>query len=48
MYINISYVEWLETTALQIMDNFAGIVDMNSPLSKVLEVFDKTRLHLFL
>jgi CBS domain-containing protein len=41
--INTGYPKWLETTALQIMDDFAGIVDMNSSLSKVLEVFDKTR-----
>jgi hypothetical protein len=34
--INTGYPEWLEITAPQIMDDFAGIVDMNSPLSKVL------------
>ena len=33
----------LEITAEQIMDDFAGTVDMNSPLDKALEVFDKTR-----
>ena len=37
------YPDWLEITAEQIMDDFAATVDMNSPLSKALEVFDKTR-----
>jgi predicted transcriptional regulator len=37
------YPDWLEITAEQIMDDFAGTVDMNSPLNKALEVFDKTR-----
>jgi CBS domain-containing protein len=37
------YPDWLEITAEQIMDDFAGTVDMNSPLDKALEVFDKTR-----
>jgi predicted transcriptional regulator len=41
--LRISYPDWLETTAEQIMDDFAGTVDMNSPLSKAIEVFDKTR-----
>lgn len=37
------YPGWLERTAEQIMDDFAATIDMNSPLSKVIEVFDKTR-----
>lgn len=37
--INTGYPEWLELTAVQIMDDFAGILDMNSSLSKVLQVF---------
>ena len=37
------YPDWLEITAEQIMDDFAGTVDLNSPLDKALEVFDKTR-----
>ena len=41
--IDIGYPEWLELTALQIMDDFTGSLDMNSSLSKVLEVFDKTK-----
>ena len=41
--INTGYPEWLKITAEQIMDDFAGTVDMNSPLSKVLKIFDKTR-----
>lgn len=41
--LRIGYPDWLETTAEQIMDDFAGTVDMNSPLSKAIEVFDKTR-----
>lgn len=41
--INIGYPEWLELTALQIMDDFTGRLDMNSSLSKVLEVFNKTK-----
>lgn len=41
--LRIGYPDWLETTAEQIMDDFAGTIDMNSPLSKAIEVFDKTR-----
>ncbi|MGA9844139.1 MAG: hypothetical protein WBQ25_17690 [Nitrososphaeraceae archaeon] len=41
--IDIGYPECLELTALQIMDDFTGSLDMNSSLSKVLEVFDKTK-----
>jgi len=41
--LSIGYPDWLETTAEQITDDFAGTVDMNLPLSKVIEVFDKTR-----
>jgi CBS domain-containing protein len=41
--LRIGYPDWLETTAGQIMDDFAGTVDMNSPLSKAIEIFDKTR-----
>lgn len=41
--LKIDYPDWLETTAEQITDDFAGTVDMNSPLSKAIEVFDKTR-----
>ena len=41
--IDIGYPECLELTALQIMDDFTESLDMNSPLSKVLEVFDKTK-----
>lgn len=41
--LRIGYPDWLERTAEQIMDDFAGTVDMNSPLSKAIEVFDKTR-----
>lgn len=37
------YPDWLEITAEQIMDDFTGVVDMDSPLSKALEVFNKTR-----
>jgi CBS domain len=37
------YPGWLKRTAEQIMDDFAGSVYMNSPLSKVIEVFHKTR-----
>jgi len=41
--IDIGYPECLELTALQIMDNFTGSIDKNSSLSKVLEVFNKTK-----
>ena len=41
--INTGYPEWLKITAEQIMDDFAGTTDMNSPLSKALKIFDKTR-----
>ncbi|MGA9845010.1 MAG: hypothetical protein WBQ25_22120 [Nitrososphaeraceae archaeon] len=41
--IDIGYPEWLELTAVQIMDDFTGSLDMNSSLNKVLEVFDKTK-----
>ena len=41
--LRIGYPDWLERTAEQIMDDFVGIVDMNSPLGKAIEVFDKTR-----
>jgi CBS domain-containing protein len=41
--INIGYPECLELTALQIMDDFTGSLDKNSALSKVLEVFNKTK-----
>src|SRR6478609_684693 len=37
------YPDWLEITAEQIMDDFTGVLDMDSPLSKALEVFNKTR-----
>jgi CBS domain-containing protein len=37
------YPGWLGRTAEQIMDDFAATIDMNSPLSKAIEVFDKTR-----
>jgi CBS domain-containing protein len=37
------YPGWLERTAEQIMDDFAATIDMNSHLSEVIEVFDKTR-----
>ena len=37
------YPDWLEITAEQIMDDFTGVLDMDSPLSKALEVFKKTR-----
>jgi CBS domain-containing protein len=41
--INTGYPEWLKITAEQVMDDFAVTADINSPLSKVLEIFDKTR-----
>ena len=41
--IDIGYPEWLELTALQIMDDSTGSLDMNSSLGKVLDVFDKTK-----
>jgi len=41
--IDIGYPECLELTALQIMDDFTGSIDKNSSLSKVLEVFNKTK-----
>ena len=41
--IDIGYPECLELTALQIMDDFTGSLDKNSSLSKVLEVFNKTK-----
>ena len=41
---NIGYPEWLELTALQIMDDFTGSLDMNSSLGKVLDVFNKAKL----
>lgn len=37
------YPHWLEITAEQIMDDFVGTIDMDLPLSKALEVFNKTR-----
>ena len=37
------YPGWLESTAEQMMDEFAGTVDRNLPLRKAIEVFDKTR-----
>ena len=36
------YPGWLESTAEQIMDEFTGTVNRNSPLSKAIEVSDKT------
>jgi predicted transcriptional regulator len=41
--IDIGYPECLELTAVQIMDDFTGSLDKNSSLSKVLEVFNKTK-----
>ncbi len=41
--MGIGYPEWLELTALQIMDDYTGSLDKNSPLRKVLEIFDKTK-----
>jgi predicted transcriptional regulator len=37
------YPGWLESTAEQMMDEFAGAIDRNLPLRKAIEVFDKTR-----
>jgi predicted transcriptional regulator len=37
------YPEWLESTAEQMMDEFAGAIDRNLHLRKAIEVFDKTR-----
>jgi predicted transcriptional regulator len=37
------YPGWLESTAEQMMDEFAGTVDKKLPLRKAIEVFDKTR-----
>jgi CBS domain-containing protein len=37
------YPDWLQITASQIMDDFVGTTDMVSPLSRAVEVFDKTR-----
>ncbi|HEY7083010.1 MAG TPA: hypothetical protein VH500_25230 [Nitrososphaeraceae archaeon] len=41
--MDIGYPEWLELTALQIMDDYTGSLDKNSPLRKVIEIFDKTK-----
>src|SRR5689334_13978752 len=41
--IDIRYPECFELTALQIMDDFTGSLDKYSSLSKVLEVFKKTK-----
>jgi predicted transcriptional regulator len=41
--INIGYPECLELTALRIMDDFTGSLNKNSSLSKVLEIFNKTK-----
>ena len=41
--IDIRYPECFELTALQIMDDFTGSLDKYSSLSKVLEVFNKTK-----
>jgi CBS domain-containing protein len=37
------YPKCLEISAEQMMDDFAGTLDMNSPLSNALEIFTKTR-----
>ncbi|HET7148784.1 MAG TPA: hypothetical protein VFI73_09835 [Candidatus Nitrosopolaris sp.] len=37
------YPDWLETKASQIMDITLGALEMDSPVSSALEVFDKTR-----
>jgi CBS domain-containing protein len=37
------YPDWLEITAEQIMDDSTGVIEMHSPLSKALEVFNKTK-----
>jgi CBS domain-containing protein len=37
------YPDWLETKASQIMDSTVGALEMDSTLSRALEVFDKTR-----
>jgi predicted transcriptional regulator len=41
--LNLGYPEWLELKASQIMDSFVGSIEMDSPLSTALEIFDKTR-----
>jgi predicted transcriptional regulator len=41
--IDMGYPECLELTALQIMDDFIGSLDKNTSLSKVLEIFNKTK-----
>jgi predicted transcriptional regulator len=41
--LRIGYPDWLEKTAEQIVDDFVVTVDMNSPLGKALEIFEKTR-----
>jgi predicted transcriptional regulator len=41
--LNLGYLEWLDLKASQIMDSFVGSIEMDSPLSTALEVFEKTR-----
>jgi CBS domain-containing protein len=41
--LDFDYSNWLETKASQIMDSTVGALEMDSTLSSVLEVFDKTR-----
>jgi CBS domain-containing protein len=41
--LNLGYPEWLELKASQIMDSFVGSIEMDSPLSTALEIFEKTR-----
>ncbi|MGC2426947.1 MAG: CBS domain-containing protein [Nitrososphaeraceae archaeon] len=41
--LNLGYPEWLDLKASQIMDSFVGNIEMDSPLSAALEIFEKTR-----
>jgi CBS domain-containing protein len=41
--LNLGYPEWLDLKASQIMDSFVGSIEMDSPLSAALEIFEKTR-----
>ena len=41
--LDLGYPEWLELKASQIMDSFVGTIEMDSPLSTALEIFEKTR-----
>jgi predicted transcriptional regulator len=42
--INSKYPDWLKKTALQIMDNTDIYLEMDSPLSKVIDIFNETSI----